>query len=132
MNHRLNGIRFALFACLLPLAAAGHAAASEEPTSKAAPAPREVTDATCGEYLDLVEQVTVESKDTSPSASHDAQDDLVSVMLWLHGYLSGREGIDGTLRPLTQEWLAQSVGVLAKACAVDESRRVVDVVAELE
>jgi hypothetical protein len=138
MSKHLKGIRLSLSACLLAAAAAGQAAASDgtpaaAPAAPAAAAPaRELTDATCGDYLDLVEQVSAESKDTSATASSDAQDDLVSVMLWLHGYLSGREGIDGKLRPLTQDWLAQSVGVLANACAVDETRRVVDVVTEIK
>lgn len=113
-------------------------AAASPPTATPLPAPaapaakREVTDATCGEYLDLVEEVAAESKNTAADAPHDAQDDLVSVMLWLHGYLSGKLGIDGEKRPLTREWLSENVGVLAKACAVDESRRVVDVVDGLQ
>lgn len=115
-----------------PVVAAAPAAAAPTPPAVATAPVRELTDSTCAEYLDLVAQVKSESEATGPNAGHEAQDDLVSVMLWLHGYLSGRNGIDGQARPLSREWLASNVGVLARACAVDETRRVVDVVAAFQ
>jgi hypothetical protein len=140
MKSRLPLIARVSLACLLALSAAGcssgttRASAAAEPAaaaSAAAPA-RELTDATCAEYLDLVEQVRLESQATEAGAAQDAQDDLVAVMMWLHGYLSGRNGIDNQARPLTRDWLASNVGVLARACAVDEERRVVDVVVGIQ
>jgi hypothetical protein len=127
-------------ACLCALSAVGCAGTTTRSSTAADPAPategaapaRELTDATCAEYLDLVERVKLQSEAKGAAKSQDALDDLVDVQLWLHGYLSGRKGIDNQARPLTRDWLASSVGVLARACAVDESRRVVDVVAGIE
>lgn len=140
MNNRKNVIFEVSLLCLLAVSAAGCSSVTARPSAAAEPAAstsatapaRELTDATCAEYLDLVEQVKLESQATDAAAAHDAQDDLVSVMLWLHGYLSGRNGIDNQARPLTREWLANGVGVLARACAVDEKRRVADVVAGIK
>jgi hypothetical protein len=140
MNKRMNVVLKAIPVCLLLLVAAGCSSGATRPTAAAEPAAsagaaapaRELTDATCAQYLDLVEQVKLESEAADVTAPQDAQDDLVSVMLWLHGYLSGRNGIDNQARPLTRDWLASNVGVLARACAVDEKRRVVDVVAGIQ
>ncbi len=88
---------------------------------------RELTDSTCGEYLDLLERVKQEQK--QPVEKQQSQDDLVGVMLWLHGYISGRIGIDNTARPLNKEWISSHVIKLADVCAKDESKRVVDIAA---
>jgi hypothetical protein len=135
MKDRIKPILLVLSVSLILLASAGcQTRASRPPAATTSPvvttaAPvRELTDSTCADYLDLVAQVKREQEEPGLPLHHDAQDDLVSVMLWLHGYLSGRNGIDGQARPLTREWLASNVGVLAEACAVDEGRRVVDVV----
>jgi hypothetical protein len=140
MSKRMNMVRKAMTVCLFMLFAAGCSSVPTRPTAAAEPAAaastaapaRELTDATCAQYLDLVEQVKLESQAADATAPQDAQDDLVSVMLWLHGYLSGRNGIDNQARPLTRDWLASNVGVLARACAVDEKRRVIDVVAGIQ
>lgn len=88
---------------------------------------RELTDSTCGEYLDLLERVKQEQK--QPIEMQKSQDDLVGVMLWLHGYISGRIGIDNTARPLNKEWISTHVIKLADVCAKDESKRIIDIAA---
>jgi hypothetical protein len=143
MKNRLPLIPRMSVVCLLALSAAGCSSGTTRPSAAAEPAAaastaapaRELTDTTCAEYLDLVEQVKLESQASGAAKAQDAQDAqdaLVETMLWLHGYLSGRNGIDNQARPLTRDWLASSVGVLARACAVDENRRVVDVVAGIQ
>jgi hypothetical protein len=110
------------------------AVAETKTTSSALPAKNitqapELTDSTCAEYLDLLERVKQEQN--APLENQKSQDDLVSVMLWLHGYISGRNGVDNISRPLNKEWISANVIKLADVCAVDESKRIIDIAASV-
>lgn len=99
------------------LAAAGTAAA--QPPSD----DRDLLGFTCGEYL-LAAQIAdpgpkPDSKRAEQSAA--AQDDIANVMLWLHGYQTGRAGAGAAPAPLTRSWMIDQVGKLAKVC-IDKSK----------
>jgi hypothetical protein len=49
-------------------------------------------------------------------------------VLWVHGYLSGRDGINRDRRPLSKEGVELTVKQIADVCKPDESRLFLDVV----
>ena len=67
-----------------------------------------------------------EGKD--PKALEDAQDTVLDFVLWVHGYLSGRDGINRDRRPLSKEGVELTVKQIADVCKPDESRLFLDVV----
>jgi hypothetical protein len=82
--------------------------------------------ATCGDIYDLFE-------DASPGEGKDAkeleaaQDMVLYFVIWVHGYLSGRDGIDQEKRPLSKEGIDITVKQIDEVCKPDESKRFLDV-----
>lgn len=78
MDIVMKSILKALPAALFALSVAGCGTGATRPSAVAEPPPaasaaapsRELTDATCAEYLDLVAQVAEESKATEAAATH--------------------------------------------------------------
>ena len=112
-----------LSAAVLALAAAGTALAQSATTSgeiQASP-DKDVAVTTCaGYYLAL----TSANPGPNPSAKRRAQakaaqDELFKVMLWVHGYTTGRAGPDAKAQPLTSEWMRTHAERLRVICADD-------------
>jgi hypothetical protein len=86
-----------------------------------------IATATCGDVFNLYEDASPgEGKD--PKALEDAQDTVLDFVLWVHGYLSGRDGINRDRRPLSKEGVELTVKQIADVCKPDESRLFLDVV----
>lgn len=115
-----------LAACLLGLLAAPAFAESAPAKSKG----NEMEAAKCGDILDLFAAA-------DPQAAKDkkallaAQDKTYVFVMWVHGYLSGREGIDFAKRPLNQEGITQVVRDIYQVCSNDEKRGFLDAVREI-
>lgn len=45
----------------------------------------------------------------------EAQDDLVLAMMWVNGYLTGRDGADGA-HTFNQDWVVLNIGRLTEIC----------------
>lgn len=122
MMHRFTAVFFA--ACL----AAGPAIAAED----TAVAPEDddrftIQTATCADVFDLYEDASAgESKD--PAALEKAQDTVLLFVMWVHGYLSGRDGIDHEKLPLSKEGIEIAVKQIADVCKPDESKLFLNVV----
>jgi len=86
-----------------------------------------ILDATCEDVFDLFYDATP-AEDRDPQELEEAQDDVLYLVVWLHGYLSGREGIDLEKRPLGQAGIEKLVAEIAEVCEPDESARFLDVV----
>lgn len=87
-------------------------------TQAAEPAPVDLLDTTCTQYLqalDIANPGTKPGPDRAAQAAA-AQDDVVQALLWVHGYLTGRDGKAGPSRPLNREWIISYVGKVATAC----------------
>lgn len=131
--HRLaTALLAASLAAAPAFAAEDTAAAPPAEDAAAAPAPEDDEDftiqtATCGDVFDLYDDASPgEGKD--PAELEKAQDTILLFVVWVHGYLSGRDGIDETKRPLSKEGIMTTVKDIAEVCKPDESKRFLDVV----
>ncbi|MDM0000596.1 hypothetical protein QTI24_18395 [Variovorax sp. J22P240] len=111
----------------------GQAAMAQAPRA-AAPASAAADDAStlsCADFNAAASQVL-----PPPNASElqrrravEAQDYLANGMVWLHGYLTGRNG--PSVGRLTRDWISSSVTKLGKECAAaanPTATRIVDLV----
>ncbi len=76
-------------------------------------------DVTCGQYL-VALSIAAPAADAGKAEQElalQAQDDIAEGLMWIHGYLSGREAASGRpVPPLTRSWLTAQITPLAKAC----------------
>ncbi len=115
-----------LVACLLSLLMAPAFAESVPKKSQG----NEMESAKCGDILDLFAAA-------DPKASKDkkallaAQDKTYVFVMWVHGYLSGRDGVDFAKRPLNQAGITQVVQDIYQACSSDEKRDFLNAVKDI-
>ena len=82
--------------------------------------------ATCTDVYDLFDDASPgEGKDVKELEA--AQDMVLAFVVWVHGYLSGRDGIDQEKRPLSKEGIDITVKQIDEVCKPDESKRFLDV-----
>ena len=102
-------------------------AADQPPAAEPAQDPFTIDTATCRDIFDLYEDaVPAEGKD--PADLEDAQDTILLFVVWVHGYLSGRDGINRDKRPLSKEGVETTVKDISVVCKPDESKLFLDVV----
>lgn len=90
----------------------------------------EMERARCGSIIDLfVSADPGVNQDEQALAA--AQDSTYVFLMWAHGYLSGRDGIDFARRPLNQEGITALVGEIYAVCRNDEARLFLDAVKEI-
>lgn len=117
-----------LSAGLVTTALASHAAFASNPM----PAPVDddrftIQTATCGDLYELLQDASLgEGKD--PVIMEKAQNVLLYFVIWAHGYLSGRDGIDEDKRPLSSEGIELTVKQIGDVCRPDKTQRFLDVV----
>ena len=75
----------------------------------------ELATAKCGGILDLFAAADPSSTDNKQDLAA-AQDRTYNFIMWVHGYLSGRDGIDLAKRPINQQGVTQLVGDIYKVC----------------
>lgn len=128
-----NKIRSLLFASAV--AWCGAAGAEESaPAATAEPAHEEgfmLATATCGDVYDLYADAT-DGEGRDPNDVKEAQDDILYLVVWVHGYLSGRYGFDLEKRPLGDEGIERIVGEMDKVCEPDRSKRFLDAAMEIK
>ena len=131
MMHRFVTVFLATSLAAAPAFAAEDTPPAPEATA-AAPAPEDddsftIQTATCRDVFDLYEDASPgEGKD--PDDLEKAQDTILLFVVWVHGYLSGRDGINEEKRPLSKEGIETTVKDIAEVCKPDESKRFLDVV----
>lgn len=87
----------------------------------------EMAAAKCASILDLFAAADPQgAKDKKALAA--AQDRAYLFVMWVHGFLSGRDGIDFAKRPLNQEGVTQVVSDIYQVCKDDESKNFLDAV----
>jgi len=131
--HRFVTAFFAASLAAAPAFAAEDTPPAPAPeATAAAPAPEDddsftIQTATCRDVFDLYEDASPgEGKD--PDDLEKAQDTILLFVVWVHGYLSGRDGINEEKRPLSKEGIETTVKDIAEVCKPDESKRFLDVV----
>jgi len=93
--------------------------------------PFPILTATCDDVYDLFEEATpADGKD--PKELEEAQDDVLSFVIWVHGYLSGRDGIDLEKRPMGKQGIVTTIEHMARVCDPDGSRLFLDAVEDLK
>lgn len=122
-------MKLALTACLLAASLALPAAAAAP--EKAPSAGDELATTTCGDLMDLF-SAAAPKKGKDPKRLARAQDDVLNFVMWVHGYVSGRDGIDFAKRPLNSEGIKQTVGQVADACRADRARLFLDAVKDVK
>ena len=122
MMHRFIATLFAASLAAAPAIAAEDTAATPEDDDRFT-----IQTATCADVFDLYEDATPgEGKD--PAALEKAQDMVLYFVIWVHGYLSGRDGIDHEKLPLSKDGVEIAVAKIAEVCKPDESKLFLDVV----
>jgi hypothetical protein len=107
----------ALAAC----AALAIAAAPSTKTATGADSDRDLLDAKCSQFLDML---AAANPGTNPSPERqaeakEAQKDAYQAMIWVHGYLSGKAHQGHAAMPLSRAWLVKMVPVVAAQCKKD-------------
>jgi hypothetical protein len=93
--------------------------------------PFTIQTATCGDIYDLFEDASPgEGKEVEKLEA--AQDMVLYFVIWVHGYLSGRDGIDQEKRPLSKEGIDITVKQIDDVCKPDDSKRFLDVVKNIK
>lgn len=94
------------------------------------PKGNEMESAKCGDILDLF--AAANPKDAKDKmALRAAQDKTYAFVMWVHGYLNGRDGIDFANRPLNQAGITQAVREIYQVCSGDEKRTFLDAVKDI-
>jgi len=127
--------RFIVLFMLATLLGSGSVLAADEANT---PAQQEaegktvsIENATCQDLFDLYQDaVPAEGKD--PELLEEAQDEVLLFVIWVHGYLSGRDGLDSERRPLSQEGIKITIQDIAEVCEPDTSARFMDVVEDIK
>jgi len=106
-------------------------AADERSTGAPEQQPFAIDTATCKDVFDLYEDaVPAEGKDVAEL--EQAQDMILLFVVWVHGYLSGRDGIDRDKRPLSKEGIETTVKDISVVCKPDESKLFLDAVDQIK
>lgn len=87
----------------------------------------EMARARCGSIIDLFVSADPEVN-TDQQSLAAAQDRTYVFLMWTHGYLSGRDGIDFARRPLNQHGINTLVGEIYAVCKDNEARLFLDAV----
>lgn len=80
--------------------------------------PFPILTATCGDIYELFEDAQPgDGKDQKDV--EEAQDDVLYFVTWVHGYLSGRYGIDQEKRPMSEQGIVTTIDDMARVCDPD-------------
>ena len=90
-----------------------------------------ITTATCADVYDLFEDASP-SEGKDPEELAKAQDDVLYFVVWVHGFLNGRDGLDLEKRPLGKVGIEKIIKELDAMCEPDESKRFLDVVQKIQ
>lgn len=109
-----------LSAPVAPSVAAGPSA----PPTRDMESDYDLLDMTCGSFLATL---AVANPGARPSperqqAAMNAQAAAFRAMIWVHGYLSGKRGVDTVSAPLSRAWVVKTVPVVADQCKKDPAQ----------
>jgi hypothetical protein len=106
------------FAALVaPLVLLATAAATAAPPDDNTPDLVDVQAATCAQFAKAIAYAQPPANPTEKQAALAvlAQDDLVLAMMWVNGYLAGRDGAEGT-HAFDKDWIVTHMGKLSAVC----------------
>ena len=119
------------FVFAVALAAPLALAQTDQPPEGEEDEPFPILTATCDDIYELFEEATPgEGKD--PTDVEEAQDDVLYFVTWVHGYLSGRDGIDQEKRPMNKQGIVTTIEDMARVCDPDGSKLFLEAVKDLK
>lgn len=79
----------------------------------------DLTGATCADYIGALKRADPGKSPTEVQsrAAQSAQDALVDIAVWIHGYQSGRAGPNAQLLPFDNAFIESQIVRLARQCA---------------
>ncbi len=90
-----------------------------------------LVDMTCADIFQLFEDASPADEGQpakDPEDLANAQDDTLFLATWVHGYLTGRDGIGVSAPKMNKAGIEKVIGDIAAVCKPDESKRFLDVV----
>ena len=81
---------------------------------------------TCADVFDLFSDADPEGK-TDLEDVMDAQDDVLDLLTWVNGYLSGRYGIGANTYTLNKVGIEKTLASIVQVCDKNETKRFLDV-----
>ena len=87
---------------------------------------------TCGDVFDLFDAASSDNKEIDPKDVMAAQDDVFDLITWVHGYLSGRDGIKAHKNELNKAGLEKTLANIVSVCKPDEAKLFLDVVPNIK
>ncbi|HPU15485.1 MAG TPA: hypothetical protein PK808_05330 [Polymorphobacter sp.] len=72
----------------------------------------------CGEFVSMLAVANPGNNPTSDRQSQAtrAQRDVFMLVVWTHGYVTGKSGADLSKVALTKDWITKNTAALAKVC----------------
>lgn len=103
------------------------------PLSAQSSADDDMTNATCADYIGALQRANPGKSPTAEQvrAAQSAQDALVDIAVWAHGYQSGRAGPGAQLLPFDTAFIEAHVVRLARQCEAkspDGKMPIVDII----
>jgi hypothetical protein len=91
-----------------------------------------LADASCGQYIEVLKRADPGKSPTKSAAktARAAQDTIIDIMVWVHGFQSGRAGPDAQLMKFDDAFIQSNVVRMAQTCQAkspDGAMRLVDV-----
>ena len=90
-----------------------------------------LTTMTCNDIFNLFDDAAP-GEGKEPAEVVDAQDDVLSLVVWVHGYLSGRDGLDGKGPALNKKGIEETIANVGKVCEPNPDKRFLDVVSSIK
>lgn len=90
-----------------------------------------LVDMTCADVFDLFDDATPGDKKDSEEVMA-AQDDVLDLLTWVHGYLNGRDGIKNSKYTMNKAGINQAVADIVTVCKPDEEKLFLDVVPQIK
>ena len=90
-----------------------------------------LTTMTCNDIFNLFDDAAP-GEGKEPAEVVDAQDDVLSLVVWVHGYLSGRDGLEGKGPALNKKGIEETIANVGKVCEPNPDKRFLDVVSSIK
>ena len=90
-----------------------------------------LVDMTCSDVFDLFDDATPGDK-KDPEEIMAAQDDVLDLLTWVHGYLSGRDGLNSAKYTMNKAGINQAVADIVTVCQPNEKKLFLDVVPNIK
>ena len=90
-----------------------------------------LTEMTCTDVFDLFDDATPGDKKDAEEVMA-AQDDVLDLITWVHGYLSGRDGLKKTKYTMNKAGINLAIADIVTVCKPDEEELFLDVVPQIK